>query len=217
MVTNLFRPGMKGLIIVVLVACLISTIGASLNSVSTVFTMDIYVKKYKPAASNKEIMRIGRLITIAGAIVSVTVALAIDAIKGLNLFNIFQSVLGFLAPPMTVAFLFGVMWKKTTSKAINWVLTIGTLFCLLVGILYLWVLPSDKYTFWPHFLMLSFYLFVALSAMTMVVSLLDKKGAAAIGQAVQFGALTRSSRKVWMMWAILSAVMIGLYIFFNGH
>jgi solute:Na+ symporter, SSS family len=217
MVTNLFPPGMKGLIIVVLVACLISTIGASLNSVSTVFTMDIYVKKYKPAASNKEIMRIGRLITIAGAIVSVTVALAIDAIKGLNLFNIFQSVLGFLAPPMTVAFLFGVMWKKTTSKAINWVLTIGTLFCLLVGILYLWVLPSDKYTFWPHFLMLSFYLFVALSAMTMVVSLLDKKGAAAIGQAVQFGALTRSSRKVWMMWAILSAVMIGLYIFFNGH
>src|SRR6201991_3642469 len=171
MVTNLFPAGMKGLIIVVLVACLISTIGASLNSVSTVFTMDIYVKKYKPAATNQEIMRIGRIVTVAGALVSVSVTLAIDNIKHLDLFNVFQSVLGFLAPPMSVAFLFGVLWKKTTAKAINYVLTVGTAFCLLVGILNLWVIPSDK---WPHFLLLSFYLFVVLSVMTYLISAFDK-------------------------------------------
>ncbi|OQP66400.1 Na+/glucose cotransporter [Niastella vici] len=214
MVTNLFPPGMKGLIIVVLVACLISTIGASLNSVSTVFTMDIYVKKYRPQASNREIMRIGRIVTVAGALISVTVTLAIDNIKGLNLFNVFQSVLGFLAPPMTVAFLFGVLWKKTTPKAINYVLTAGTAFCLLVGILNLWVIPSSN---WPHFLLLSFYLFVVLSAMTYLVSLFDKKGALQIQQAVYYKSLAKPGKQVWAMWGLLFAVMLGLYILFNGH
>lgn len=214
MVTNLFPPGMKGLIIVVLVACLISTIGASLNSVSTVFTMDIYVKKYKPQATNQEIVRIGRLITIAGALISVTVALAIDNIKGLNLFNVFQSVLGFLAPPMSVAFLFGVLWKKTTARAINYVLTVGTAFCLLVGILNLWVIPSDK---WPHFLLLSFYLFVVLSVMTYMISVTDKKGALQIQQATYYKSLAKPDKQVYVMWGLLVAVMLGLYLFFNGH
>jgi SSS family solute:Na+ symporter len=217
MVTNLFPPGMKGLIIVVLIACLISTIGASLNSVSTVFTMDIYVKKYRPQASNQEIMRIGRIVTVAGALVSVSVTLAIDLIKGLDLFNVFQSVLGFLAPPMSVAFLFGVLWKRTTAKAINYVLTFGTLFCLLVGILYLWVYPSDQYKQWPHFLLLSFYLFVVLSVMTWLVSILDKKGTLALQQATYFKKLAKPGKQVWGMWALLIVVMIGLYLFFNGH
>jgi SSS family solute:Na+ symporter len=214
MVTNLFPAGMKGLIIVVLVACLISTIGASLNSVSTVFTMDIYVKKYKPEATNQEIMRIGRIVTVAGALVSVSVTLAIDNIKHLDLFNVFQSVLGFLAPPMSVAFLFGVLWKKTTAKAINYVLTVGTAFCLLVGILNLWVIPSDK---WPHFLLLSFYLFVVLSVMTYLISVTDKKGALQIQQAAYFKSLAKPDKQVWIMWGVLVAVMLGLYLFFNGH
>jgi SSS family solute:Na+ symporter len=214
MVTNLFPAGMKGLIIVVLVACLISTIGASLNSVSTVFTMDIYVKKYKPEATNQEIMRIGRIVTVAGALVSVSVTLAIDNIKHLDLFNVFQSVLGFLAPPMSVAFLFGVLWKKTTAKAINYVLTVGTAFCLLVGILNLWVIPSDK---WPHFLLLSFYLFVVLSVMTYLISVADKKGALQLQQATYFKSLAKPGKQVWVMWGVLIAVMLGLYLVFNGH
>ena len=214
MVTNLFPAGMKGLIIVVLVACLISTIGASLNSVSTVFTMDIYVKKYKPEATNQEIMRIGRIVTVAGALVSVSVTLAIDNIKHLDLFNVFQSVLGFLAPPMSVAFLFGVLWKKTTAKAINYVLTVGTAFCLLVGILNLWVIPSDK---WPHFLLLSFYLFVVLSVMAYLISVADKKGALQLQQATYFKSLAKPDKQVWVMWGVLVAVMLGLYVVFNGH
>jgi SSS family solute:Na+ symporter len=93
-------------------------------------------------------------------------------------------------------------------------LTIGTAFCLLVGILNLWVIPSKK---WPHFLLLSFYLFVVLSAMTYLVSVFDKKGALAIQQATWFKAQSKPGKQVWMMWALLIAVMLGLYIFFNGH
>jgi SSS family solute:Na+ symporter len=123
-------------------------------------------------------------------------------------------VLGFLAPPMTVAFLFGVLWKRTTAKAINIVLTVGTAFCLVVGILYLWVIPSDK---WPHFLLLSFYLSLVLSVMTCLISVFDKQGALKLQTAAYFKSAGKPGKQVWAMWGLLIAVMLGLYIFFNGH
>ena len=211
LVTQLFPPGMRGLIIVVLVAALVGNIGSSLNSVSTVFTMDIYIKKYRPNADNKEIIRIGRIITVAGAIVSVLITLAIDNIKGLNLFDVFQSVLGFLAPPMSVAFLLGVLWKGTTARAINGVLTVGTLFSVAIGVLFLWVFPASKYPVWPHFLLLSFYIFVII---TLAAVLVSKTGSAPALPAI---ATARPTRRVKRLWTILTVVMIILYILFNGY
>jgi alpha-L-rhamnosidase len=211
LVTRLFPPGMRGLIIVVLIAALVGNIGSSLNSVSTVFTMDIYIRKYRPEATNREIIRIGRVITVAGAIISVLMALAIDNIKGLNLFDVFQSVLGFLAPPMSVAFLLGVLWRGATARAINGVLTLGTLFSVGVGILYLWVFPASRYPQWPHFLLLSFYIFVII---TLGAILASRVGAASPRPAIISG---RPSRKVRVLWTLLTIVMIILYILFNGH
>jgi SSS family transporter len=211
LVTQLFPPGMRGLIIVVLVAALVGNIGSSLNSVSTVFTMDIYIKKYRPEATNPEIIRIGRIVTVAGAIISVGMALAIDNIKGLNLFDVFQSVLGFLAPPMSVAFLLGVLWKGTTARAINGVLTLGTLFSVAVGVLFLWVLPASKHPAWPHFLLLSFYIFVII---TLVAVLGSKTGNAPALPAI---ATAKPTRRVSLLWTILIIVMLTLYLLFNGY
>jgi len=214
LVTQLFPPGMRGLIIVVLVAALVGNIGSSLNSVSTVFTMDIYIKKYRPDATNREIIRIGRIITVAGAIVSVLITLAIDNIKGLNLFDVFQSVLGFLAPPMSVAFLLGVLWKGTTARAINGVLTIGTLFSVAIGVLFLWVYPASKYPAWPHFLLLSFYIFVVITLGAILVS---KTGGGQAPILILPEAAVKPTRKVKSLWIILTIVMIILYILFNGY
>jgi solute:Na+ symporter, SSS family len=215
LVTNLFPIGMKGLIIVVLLAALVGNIGSSLNSVSTVYTMDIYLKKHKPNATNAEIIKIGRIITPISAIVSVIIALAIDSIKGLNLFNIFQSVLGFLAPSMTVVFLFAVLWKKTTALAVNIILTLGTLFSLTIGVLYLWVYPNNIYHFWPHFLQLSFYIFVILSVAAFLISHFDNR--VTDQNTLHFGILPKPSRQVWISWIVLIFFMIGLYLIFNGH
>lgn len=219
MVTQLFPAGMKGLIIVVLIAALVSNIGSSLNSVSTVFTMDIFVKKYKPAATNKDIIKIGRWVTVGSAVLSVLVALAINSIKGLNLFDVFQSILGFLAPPMSVVFLFGILWKGTRSKAVNCVLTFGTALSILVGVLYLWIFPAKDYPGWPHFLLLSFYIFLALSLMLYLVSVLDKKGVGERpGKRMEIVfSRTKPSKLVIGSWVALSLVMIFLYIYFNGH
>ncbi|HTN00187.1 MAG TPA: hypothetical protein VL088_15630, partial [Pedobacter sp.] len=203
-------------IIVVLIAALISTIGSALNSLSTVFTMDIYVKKYQPAASQAKIKKIGRIAVLMGSLVSIFITLGIDSIKGLNLFDVFQSVLGFIAPPMSVVFLFGVLWNKTTTKAANFVLTIGTLISLGTGVLYLWVLPNGVYQ-WPHFLLLSFYIFLVLSVLAWLITIIDKHNQKDHQTLLRIDPAAKPDLQVKLLWILLTIVMVALYIFFNGH
>ena len=214
MVRTLFPTGMVGLVFAVLTACLVSTIGSALNALSTVFTMDIYLKRYRPGASQRHINFVGRLVTVCGAAIAIVLTVAIDSIKGLNLFNVFQSVLGFIAPPMTAVFLLGVFWKRTTTRAANLALTAGTLFCLTVGVLYLWGPQTINCSLhWPHFMMLSFLLCVALIVMMVLVSLMDKLHTEAL-PSISAGP-ARYSPLVITLWAALAAVMIGLYMYFN--
>ena len=211
MVENLFPVGMVGLVFAVLTACLVSTIGSALNALSTVFTMDIYVKRFRPNASQRRINFVGRIVTVIGAVIAIILTVAIDAIKGLNLFNVFQSVLSFIAPPMAAVFVLGIFWRRTTTHAANYALTVGTAFCLVVGVLYLWP-PEWLQVPWPHFMMLSFELFVLLVASMVIISLADReKKPYVIPAPIREG----RSKLAITLWTLLAIVMIGLYIFFN--
>lgn len=211
MVENLFPVGMVGLVFAVLTACLVSTIGSALNALSTVFTMDIYVKKLNSNASQRRINIVGRSVTVVGSLLAIVLTVAIDAIKGLNLFNVFQSVLGFIAPPMAAVFLLGIFWKRTTARAANFTLTVGTAFCLTVGVLYLW--PPQWFQFpWPHFMLLSFELFVILVISMVIISLTDRdKTQYEIPAPIH----ENFSKLAIGLWTALSVVMIGLYFYFN--
>jgi SSS family solute:Na+ symporter len=211
MVTNLFPMGMVGLVLAVLTAALVSTIGSALNALSTVFTMDIYVKRINPEATQPEMIRMGHCVTVVGAVISVIICIAIDSIKGLNLFNVFQSVLGFIAPPMATVFLLGVFWKKASARGANFTLTAGTAFCLIVGVLYLWP-PSWLTLQWPHFMLLSFYLFVILVVAMVVISLTDKTSPR---YDIPTPVRERSGWLVVAAWTLLAVVMVTLYIIFN--
>lgn len=215
MVTKMFPVGMTGLVMAVLIAALVSTIDSALNALSTVFTMDIYVKKFRPEASQRQVVKIGRIVTVFGAIIAIFITLAINSIKGLNLFDIFQSILGFIAPPMSVVFLFGVLWKKTTTRAANFILLFGTIISLGIGVLYLWIFPADQYEFWPHFLMLSFYIFVLLSALIIILSVTDKTKEKFVS-ILDYGTIAKLTNSAKLLWGALFVVMIALYIFFNG-
>lgn len=212
LVYELFPAGMVGLVLAVLTAALISTIGSALNALSTVFTMDIYVKNIRPQATPDEIRRTGRIVTVLGALVSIVITVAVDGIKGMNLFNIFQSVLSFIAPPMAAVFLMGVFWKRCTTLAANMTLTFGTVFSIGTGILYLWVIPGFAET--VHFMLLSFYIFAALIVMMFVVSLYDKN---ANENHVIVSIKEKPQRSVIIAWTALAIVMIALYVFFNGN
>jgi SSS family solute:Na+ symporter len=216
LVKNLLPAGMIGLVIVTMLAAMISTIGSALNSLSTVYTMDIYLKKHNPDAGPVEVIKIGRIVTVVGAVLAIILTLAIDSIKGIKLFDIFQSILGFIAPPMTTVFLFSVLWKKTTKKAVNLVLSAGSLFSLGTGVLYLWVFPIAKGYNWPHFMMLSFLIFCVLSIFCWLVTVLDKKGQKSEQNTLKpFSFKTDGFTKG--MWLFLILVMVGLYLYFNGN
>ncbi|MEM7108394.1 MAG: sodium/solute symporter [Bacteroidota bacterium] len=217
MVTGLMPAGMVGLIMAVLIAALISTIDSALNSLSTVFTMDIYFKRINSKAHSITLVRVGRLSILLGAVLAVLIALGLDRISGMDLFSLFQAILGYLAPPMSAVFLLGVLWKKMTVKAANSGLVIGSLVSLSVGFLQLLKFPDQS--FWPHFLLVSFYLFVFICAVIIVVTLTDKKR----NEPVIFPSLQQSyqalnyklSLQSRALWGLLGVVMVILYLLFN--
>jgi len=97
-------------------------------------------------------------------------------------------------------------------------LIFGTILSLTVGVLYLWVFPNDPNSgvkIWPHFLLLSFYIFVFLSLMIVIISYVDKQSNPY--QSTLNYTQAKLSSKVKFLWAALIIAMIGLYLFFNGH
>lgn len=218
MVTNLFPSGLNGLVICVLIAVLVATIGSSLNALSTVFTKDVYVNNINPGASVKQQIKVGRYAVIAGCVLAVLMAIAFDNIKGKTLFDIFQSILGYLAPPLAVTFLLSVFWKRTTKLAVNLTLSAGSAVSLFVGMLNLWIMPPNSTTgenkWWPHYFLISFYIFAFLFVAAVGISLLDKKK---ITATIDKEPLPKTDKLVKWLFAALGIVILALYIIFNGH
>lgn len=213
MVTTYLPHGMVGLIVAVLMAAVISTVDSGLNSFSTVFTLDIYKRTIHPGASVHELKLAGRWITVAAAVIAVAVAMFLARAEGTNLFNLFQSIIGFLAPPVAAVFILGLFWKRATSTAAISTLVVGFVVCVTIGILNILGIGS-----WPHFLMLAFYLFVANIVFMVVVSLATRNSA----HEEIFPPLREAyseSRAIgktgWVCWGLLFVIMIGLYLFFN--
>src|SRR5690606_37962805 len=122
-------------------AVLVGTIGSSPNSLGTVYTMDIYLKHVNPGAASKKITQVGRYTIVVGCVLAVPVAITIDQTKGLHLFDVFQSILGFIAPALAVIFLMAVLWRRTNQAAVATLLTFGAVLSLGTRVCYLWVFP----------------------------------------------------------------------------
>jgi len=116
---------------------------------------------------------------------------------------------------MAAVFLLGVFWKRTSTKAANFVLSAGTLISFTVAVFYLWVFPAGEYPQWPHFLLLSFYIFCLLIFLGVLISLYDKS--AGKENDLTLTASAKTSKQVLIWWLILAIVMISFYIIFNGH
>jgi SSS family solute:Na+ symporter len=152
MVTNYLPVGMTGLIVAVLIAALVSTVDSGLNSFSTVFTLDIYVQRYRPDASPAEIKWVGRLAMIGVAILSVACALSMEGV-GKNMFELLQGIISFIAPPMGAVFLMGVLWRGATAAAAYATLVLGSIVSLSVGLMHFRHWPGED--FWPNHLLLA--------------------------------------------------------------
>ena len=115
MLNNLVPTGIKGVIAAALMAALMSTIAAALNSTGTLVAVDL-VKKLRPQTSDRTQVRIGRV----SAVVVMLLAMAWST-QGGKFETIFEAVnkmpAQFLAPPITVVFVWGVFWRRGTKEA----------------------------------------------------------------------------------------------------
>ncbi len=124
MVKYLLPPGLRGIVVAGLLSALMGSLAGVFNACSTLFTVDIY-QKYRPLASQHELVRMGRIAT--GAMIVVALAW-IPVIEGAHgLYGYLQTVQGYLAPPIFVVFFFGVFWKRLNATGCLWAMVIGFL------------------------------------------------------------------------------------------
>ncbi|XP_018596285.1 sodium/glucose cotransporter 5 isoform X2 [Scleropages formosus] len=129
LVIELMPSGLRGLMIAVMMAALMSSLTSIFNSSSTLFTIDIW-RKYRRRASEKELLLVGRIVTVILVIVSVVWIPILQSANSGQLYVYIQSVTSYLAPPVTAIFVLAVFWKRTNEMGAFWGLMVG----LVVGL-----------------------------------------------------------------------------------
>ncbi|KAM9254240.1 sodium/mannose cotransporter SLC5A10 isoform 3-T3 [Dugong dugon] len=124
MISRALYPGLRGLMIAVMMAALMSSLTSVFNSSSTLFTMDIW-RQLRPRAGERELLLVGRLVIVV--LIGVSVAW-IPILQGSNsgqLFIYMQSVTSSLAPPVTAVFVLGIFWRRANEQGAFWGLMVG--------------------------------------------------------------------------------------------
>jgi SSS family solute:Na+ symporter len=113
---NLLPKGLKGLSFAALTAAIVASLAGKANSISTIFTLDIYKKFFNPNASEKQLVYTGRVAILASMVIAIAIApfLGIDKKGG---FQFIQEYTGFVSPGIFAIFILGFFWKRTTAKA----------------------------------------------------------------------------------------------------
>ncbi|XP_061456301.1 sodium/mannose cotransporter SLC5A10 [Rhineura floridana] len=124
LVIELMPSGLRGLMIAVMMAALMSSLTSIFNSSSTLFTMDIW-RKVRKEPSEKELLLVGRIVTVVLVVVSVVWIPILQSSNSGQLYVYIQSVTSYLAPPVTAVFLLAVFWKRANEQGAFWGLMVG--------------------------------------------------------------------------------------------
>jgi solute:Na+ symporter, SSS family len=113
---NLLPVGLKGLAFAALTAAIVASLAGKANSISTIFTLDIYKKFFNTGASEKQLVYVGRLAIFISMLLAMVIApfMGIDKKGG---FQYIQEYTGFVSPGILAIFLLGFFWKRTTTTA----------------------------------------------------------------------------------------------------
>lgn len=160
---NLMPVGLKGLIFAALVAAIVSSLASMTNSISTIFTMDIY-KPLKPALSQRHYVWVGRLSSVMALIMALFTAQPLLG-KFDQAFQYIQEFTGMFTPGIVVIFVLGMFWSRTTSIAA---------LCAALGSA---VFSFSLKTWWPElpFMDRVGLVFILCIVIAVLISLLDKQ------------------------------------------
>ncbi|KRB54726.1 sodium/sugar symporter [Flavobacterium sp. Root186] len=114
-----FLPtGLKGLSVAALTAAIVASLAGKVNSISTIYTLDIHKKYIQKEAGEKQQVNIGRIAVFAAMLLAVLFTWNdILGIGGVGGFTYIQKYTGFISPGVFAMFFLGMFWKRTTGTA----------------------------------------------------------------------------------------------------
>ncbi len=114
LISVFLSPGFKGLVVAALAAAIVSSLASMLNSVATIFTMDIYRAYINKNASDKQTVNMGRITAAVALVTAVLIAPLLEDVP--QVFQFIQEYTGVVSPGILAVFIMGLFWKKTTTK-----------------------------------------------------------------------------------------------------
>ena len=124
LVQTVLPLGFRGLVVAGMIAALMSSLASLFNSVSTLFTMDVFLK-LRPEAPQGTVVAVGRTTTVVMTFLGLLWLPILKAIAGGGLYQYLQAVQSFLAPPIAAVFLAGLFWKRANVRGAVWGLGLG--------------------------------------------------------------------------------------------
>jgi SSS family solute:Na+ symporter len=114
---NLLPAGLKGVAFAALTAAIVASLAGKANSISTIFSLDIYKKYFNKEASDRKLVLIGRWAVIVAMVVA---ALVTPALRSLDqAYQFIQEYVGFISPGVLAIFLLGIFLETNYSRCGN--------------------------------------------------------------------------------------------------
>jgi SSS family solute:Na+ symporter len=166
LVFDLLPAGLVGLVVAGFLAAMASAVSATLNSASTLVTMD-FVQKLRPDLDSKSLVRAGQIATVIFMLITVAWAPQIASFE--SLMNYMQSVLSLISPPVVAIFLTGLFWRRANGDGAFAALMVG----LVIALVTIYSQVTGAFPAWNdvHFLVKAPILLVICASVQVAVSL----------------------------------------------
>ena len=224
LILRVLPVGVRGLVVAGFLAALMSSLSSVFNSTSTLFTFDFY-KRWRPEASEKQLVLVGRLATVVLVIVGLAwIPFMRQLTEGGGIYRYLQSVQAYVSPPIAAAFLLGIFYKKINAKGALSALWVG--FILGMSRLVLEYLTQESglvlnpdgminTLVTMNFLHYAIFLFVVSVSVMVVVSLVNAKSAPPVEEALvyQYTKTEANQTKSPAIERYLSIIIIAVVLF----
>lgn len=201
LLSNIVPAGIKGLIFAALIAAIVSSFSAIINSTSTIFTMDLYKSYFNKNASEKQLVFTGRVSGVIAMVLAVIVAPLLGSLD--QVFQFIQEYTGMISPGITAIFVMGIFWKRTTSDAAFW----GIISSIPVSAALKFFIPDMPFL---DQMLLSFCI---VSLIIIVISLLNKKEDKQKGIELS-GKMFKTDRWFNILSVVIVIILSAIYIIF---
>jgi len=138
MMVNILPHGILGIVFAGLVAAVCASLASKTNSISTLFTMDIYKQIINPNASEAHLVKIGRIAALVSIVIALVVAEPLIG-KSDQAFQFIQDFTAYFTPGVVLMFLMGFFWKKATAMSA----LVAGISSVALSILFKYTLPED--------------------------------------------------------------------------